>query len=139
MLRFLQLANNLHDLNLLHDPLAHLSKMANKVDNMHEGIKHMANKVNDMANKVEDIHKILFKLKSTMHGSDTLAQQEIPMKPEIFHGRNNLVQGIAQLLLQEKTSYVCVLGPGGMGKTLVSLAIVKSPLIKRWFPYRNCV
>ena len=83
MLRFLQLANNLHDLNLLHDLLAHLSKMANK---MHEGIKHTANKVNDMANKVEDIHKILFKLKSTMHGLDTLAQQEIPMKPEIFHG-----------------------------------------------------
>ena len=138
-LRFLQLANDLHDSNLLQELLARLSEMANKVDNMHEGIKHTANKVDDTANKVEDIHKILFKLKSATRGSDTLVRQEMPMKPEIFHGRNDLVQGIVQLLLQEKTSRVCVLGPGGMGKTSVSLAVVESPLIKRWFPGENCV
>ena len=89
-LRFLQLANDLHDSNLLQELLARLSEMANKVDNMHEGIKHTANKVDDTANKVEDIHKILFKLKSATRGSDTLVRQEMPMKPEIFHGRNDL-------------------------------------------------
>jgi len=122
--------------------------MANKVDDMHKGIKHTANKVDDMhegakhtANKVDDIHKILFKLKGsgTMLGSDTLARQEMPLKPEIFHGRDNLVNGIAQLLLQEKTSRVCILGPGGMGKTSVSLAVVETPLIKERFPAGNCV
>ena len=61
-LKFLQLANDLHDSNLLQELLARLSKMANKVDDMHEGIKHTANKVEDTANKVGDIHKILFKL-----------------------------------------------------------------------------
>ena len=141
MLKFLQLANDLHDSNLLQELLARLSKMANKVDDMHEGIKHTAHRVEDTANKVEDIHKILFKLKrsGTMLGSDTLAQQEMLMKPEIFHGRDDLVQGIAQLLLQEKTSRVCILGPGGMGKTSVSLAVVESPFIKEWFPGGNCV
>jgi len=108
--------------------------MANKVDDIYEGVEHTAN-------KVEDIHKILFKLKrsGTMLGSDALARQEMPMKPEIFHGRDNLVEGIAQLLLQEKTSRVCILGPGGMGKTSVSLAVVELPLIKERFPGGNCV
>ena len=63
----------------------------------------------------------------------------MPLKPEIFHRRDNLVDGIAQLLMQEATSRVCILGPGGMGKTSVSLAVVESPLITEWFPGRNCV
>ena len=61
----------------------------------------------------------------------------MPLKPKIFHGRDNLVDGIAQLLMQEATSHVCILGPGGMGKT--SLAVVESPLITERFPSRNCV
>ena len=63
----------------------------------------------------------------------------MPLKPEIFHGRDDLVDSIAQLLLQEKTSRVCILGPGGMGKTSVSLAVVESPLIKERFASENCV
>ena len=115
--------------------------MANKVNDMHEGIKHTANRVDDTAHKVEDIRKILSKLKRSgmMLGSDTLARQEMPMKPEIFHGRDDLVDGIAQLLLQEKTSRVCILGPGGMGKTSVSLAVVESPLTKERFPSGSCI
>ena len=140
-LTLIQLANDLHDSNLLQELLARLSKMANKVNDMHEGIKHTANKVDDTANKVEDIHKILFKLKraGTMLGSDTLARQEMPMKPEIFHGRGNLVGDIVQSLLQEKTSRVCILGPGGMGKTSVLLAVVELPTIKERFPGGNLI
>ena len=87
------------------------------------------------------IHKILSKLEraGTMLGSDTRARQEMPMKPEIFHGRDDLVDGIVQSLLHEKTSRVCILGPGGMGKTSVSLAVVESPLIKERFPGGNRV
>jgi tetratricopeptide (TPR) repeat protein len=63
----------------------------------------------------------------------------MPLKPEIFHGRDDFVGDIAQLLLQEETSRICILGPGGMGKTSVSLAVVKLPLIKERFPGKNCV
>ena len=101
----------------------------------------MANKVDDMHHKVDDIHTILFKLKrsATRPVSDTLARQEIPLKPEIFHGRDDLVEGIAQLLLQEETSRICLLVPGGMGKTSVSLAVVELPLIKERFPGGNII
>ena len=71
--------------------------------------------------------------------SDTVVRQEMPLKPEFFHGRDDLVEDIAQLLLQEETSRVCILGPGGMGKTSVSLAIVELPVIKARFLGRNVI
>ena len=121
-LSFLQLANDLRDSTLINDLHARLRKMDNKVDDMHH--------------KVDDIHTILYKLKrsETRPASDSLARQEMPLKPEIFHGRDDLVEDIAQLLLQEETSHVCILGPGGMGKTSASLAVVELPLIKERFP-----
>jgi tetratricopeptide (TPR) repeat protein len=63
----------------------------------------------------------------------------MPLKPEIFHGRDGFVKDIARSLLQEETSRICILGPGGMGKTSVSLAVVELPLIKERFPGGNCV
>ena len=77
--------------------------MVNKVDDVHH-------KVDYMHHKVEDIHTIL-KRSGTRPVSDSLAQ-EMPLKPEIFHWRDDLVKGIAQLLMREET---CILGPGGMG------------------------
>ena len=69
---------------------------------------------------------------------DTLDRQ-MPQKPLVFHGRDDLVEGIAQLLVREETSRVCILGSGGMGKTAVSLAVVNSPLIKERFPGTDVV
>ena len=63
----------------------------------------------------------------------------MPLKPEIFHGRDDFVKDIARSLLQEEISRICILGPGGMGKTSVSLAVVDLPLIKERFPGGNCV
>jgi tetratricopeptide (TPR) repeat protein len=63
----------------------------------------------------------------------------MPLKPEIFHGRDDFVEDIARSLLQEETSRICILGPGGMGKTSVSLAVVELPVIKERFPGGNCI
>ena len=108
--------------------------MANKVDDMH-------NRVGDMQNKVEDIHKYLVRSKrsATLLPSDAVVRQEIPLKPEVFYGRDDFVEEITRLLLQEETSRVCILGPGGMGKTSVSLAVVESPSIEERFPGGNLV
>ena len=116
-LPFLQLVNDLRDSARINDLHARLSK------------------VDDIYHKVDDIHTILLKFETwgARPISDSLFRQEMPLKPEIFHGRDDLIEGIAQLLLQEKTSRVCILGPGGMGKTSVSLAVAELPLIKEWF------
>ena len=99
---------------------------------MHYKVDDMHCKVDDMHYKVDNIHAYLFKLKGsgTRPVSDTLVRQEIPLKPEIFHGRDDMVEGIAKLLLHEETSRVCILGPGGMGKTSVLLAVVEFPHIE---------
>ena len=124
-LRFLQLANDLRDSALIGELHARLRKMDNKVDDMHH--------------KVEDIHKYLVRSKqsATLLPSDAVVRQEIPLKPEVFYGRDDFVEDIVRLLLEEETSRVCILGPGGMGKTSVSLAVVESPLIKERFPGGN--
>ena len=113
--------------------------MANKVDDMHKKVENIDNKVEDIDNKVEDIHKYLVRSKrsATLLPSDTVVRQEIPLKPEVFYGQDDFVEDIAWLLLQEETSRVCILGPGGMGKTSVSLAVVESPLIEKRFPGRS--
>ena len=103
--------------------------MADKVDGIDHKVDNMHYKVNDTHYKVDDIRTILFKLErsGTRPESDTFARQEMPLKPEIFHGRDDMVKGITKLLLQEETSRVCILGPDGMGKTSVSLAVVELP------------
>jgi len=71
--------------------------------------------------------------------SDTVVRHQIPLKPEIFHGRDDLVEEITQWLLRKETARACLLGPGGMGKTSVALAVIERPPIRKQFPGANCV
>ena len=118
----LQLSNDLRDSDLLRNVQSRLERVAYKVDNID--------------NKVEDIHKYLFNSKrsASLLPPDTVVRQRMLLKPEVFHGRDDFVQDMARLLLQKETSRVCILGPGGMGKTSVSLAVVESPLLQERFP-----
>ena len=135
---FFQLANDLRDSALIGDLHARLRRMANKVDDIHHKVDDVHHNVEEIHHKVDDIQTFL-KRSETRPVSDTHSRQEMPLKPEIFHGRDDLVNGIAQLLLQEETSRVCILGPGGMAKTSVSLAVVELPLIKKRFPGGNVI
>ena len=63
----------------------------------------------------------------------------MPRKRAVFHGRDDTVEEITQLLMKEETSRICILGPGGMGKTSVSLGVVEHPLVKARFPPDNRV
>ena len=63
----------------------------------------------------------------------------MPLKPEVFHGRDGIVQEITHLLMKEETSRICILGPGGMGKTSISLGVVEQPFVEARFPPENCV
>jgi Cdc6-like AAA superfamily ATPase len=85
----------------------------------------MAYAVDDMHEDVKDIRQILAKTARRSAMPDTVIRQGIPLKPEIFHGRDGLVEEIARSLMKAETSRVCILGPGGMGKTSVLLAVVE--------------
>jgi len=65
--------------------------------------------------------------------SKKLERQDMPSKPAIFYGRDELVEKTSKLLSSEAALHMCILGPGGMGKTSLALAIIESPLIKAKF------
>jgi len=71
--------------------------------------------------------------------SSKLQRQEMPSKPAIFYGRDELVKKFSKLVSSEALSHICLLGPGGMGKTSLALAIVESPLVQAKFPEERCV
>jgi hypothetical protein len=91
-----------------------------------------------MAKDVKDMKQILAETRrsATLLSSDTVVRQRMPLKPHIFHLRE---EEVAQLFMNEETSRVCILGPGGMGKTSVSLAVVELSPVKERFPGGNCI
>jgi len=101
----------------------------------------VADKVDIVYEDVKGIKQILAKTRhsATLLLMDKVIRQQIPLKPAVFHGREGLVEEIAQSLMKEETSRICILGPGGMGKTSVLLAVVELPLIKERFPAGNCI
>jgi tetratricopeptide (TPR) repeat protein len=68
--------------------------------------------------------------------SDIAPSNRIPLPPEIFKGRENVVNEIAEHLASGHRSRtrVCILAPGGMGKTSTSLAVMQHPSIAVAFP-----
>ncbi|KDR71106.1 hypothetical protein GALMADRAFT_75476 [Galerina marginata CBS 339.88] len=81
----------------------------------------------------------VYKRSASAPRSDPVARQQIPLKPEVFYGRDDLVDEISRFLLKQETSRICILGPGGMGKTSVSLAVVESSLVQDRFPHGSSV
>jgi len=66
--------------------------------------------------------------------SKKLERQDMPSKPAIFYGRDDLVRKTSKLLSLSTTGlHICLLGPGGMGKTSLALAIIESPLVQAKF------
>ncbi|KZO91504.1 hypothetical protein CALVIDRAFT_344248 [Calocera viscosa TUFC12733] len=56
-----------------------------------------------------------------------------PPKPPIFHGREDLVQTIVDLLLKDETCRVPLLGAGGIGKTALVTTILNDERVKKKF------
>ena len=107
---------------------------------MHEDVQRVANKVDDVHEDVRNMKQILAKTQrsATLPSSDAVVQQ-MPLKPAVFHGRDVIVEEITQLLLEEETSRVCILGAGGIGKTSVALGVVEQLPIKSRFLPENIV
>ena len=66
--------------------------------------------------------------------SKKLERQDMPSRPAIFYGRDELVKKASKLLSSSETAlHMCLLGPGGIGKTSLALAIIDSPLVQAKF------
>jgi len=78
----------------------------------------------------EKVDSLVTNMNNTHNAPKRPTRQHIPSKPKVFCGRDALVQEIAELLCKDETSRVCILGPCGMGKTSLALAVVESPLVQ---------
>ncbi|PPQ95395.1 hypothetical protein CVT26_008240 [Gymnopilus dilepis] len=136
----LSLANDLRDTELLMDLQARLRRMASKVDDIASDMKHVVTTVDDIRLELNDTRQtfdqIISKVKQSTASVSTndIVRQRMPLKPEVFEGRDKMVTEIAELLSKEETSRVCLLGPGGMGKTSAALAVVEFTLVQEKFP-----
>ncbi|KAF9065645.1 hypothetical protein BDP27DRAFT_45443 [Rhodocollybia butyracea] len=65
----------------------------------------------------------------------------IPVAPDIFFGRDAIVNGFAHTLVSQKTSMarICLLGPGGMGKTSIARAVLNDQSVIKYFGEENRV
>lgn len=77
------------------------------------------NEIHDVHEDVKDIKQIPAKTRqsATLRSSATVVQQ-MSLKPEVFHGQNDIqvVEEVAQLLIEEETSRVCILAQVGWGR-----------------------
>ena len=63
--------------------------------------------------------------------------REMPMKPDHFHGRDDVVADIARQLTSDDKPRACILGPGGIGKTSVALAVMENDAVRKIFSDAN--
>jgi hypothetical protein len=62
----------------------------------------------------------------------------MPASPKIFHGRNSELNKIVSILLGD-TARVAILGPGGVGKTTLSVAALHVPAVMERYSHRHFV
>jgi tetratricopeptide (TPR) repeat protein len=93
-------------------------------------------RVDLMDSKVDEI-KAMMK-KAQVNRASILPWREMPMKPAHFHGRDAVVADVARLLVSGEKPRVCILGPGGIGKTSVALAVMENDAVENKFSKENC-
>jgi len=112
-----------------------------------EQLKCIASRVDRAADRVDNAADRVIKTFGQMvtsleqeAQSKKLERQDMPSKPAIFFGRDELVEKTSRLLASSVTAlHICLLGPGGMGKTSFALAIIESPLVQARFQARRRV
>jgi len=67
-------------------------------------------------------------------GVDTTGQG--PTMQKIFPDRDNFVHQISRILWDSESSQICILGPTGVGKTSLALAVVESLLVQTKYASR---
>ena len=92
----------------------------------------VAEQVVHVRNDIKNFSEVVASIKQVA-SAKRLERQDMPSKPAIFFGRDALLKKVSTMLTSETVSHICLLSPGGMGKTSLSLAIVSSDLVQAKF------
>ena len=98
-------------------------------------------KVDHMQETMDVLQVFLRERLPTHPSSQPRIRSSIPANSSIFHGRDPLVAQLVRILTSKldggKRPRVCLLGPGGMGKTSTALAVMADSEMKKHFPGRH--
>ncbi|KAF9070489.1 hypothetical protein BDP27DRAFT_1263642 [Rhodocollybia butyracea] len=99
--------------------------------------------VKSIGQDMKDVRAILAEKRYQGDGSNGFSPRRgvIPVAPDIFFGRDTIVNDFAHILVSQKTSMarICLLGPGGMGKTSIARAVLHHPSVVEHFGKENRV
>ncbi|KZV62699.1 hypothetical protein PENSPDRAFT_711258, partial [Peniophora sp. CONT] len=99
----------------------------------------------DQSLKIHAMVPILAEVREGQHAQATssetkvisCAMERLPASPAIFHGRAREIDHIVNLMVYSAPARIAILGPGGIGKTCVALAVLHHPEIERMFAPRR--
>ncbi|KAG6913714.1 hypothetical protein DXG01_004749 [Tephrocybe rancida] len=61
------------------------------------------------------------------------SRSTMPANTSIFHGRHPIVAELASIITRPSPQHICLLGPGGMGKTSTALAVMEHADVHAYF------
>jgi len=125
-----QFARQLDDSKILQmletEIIAYYKKTQQSLETLQQGVAHIVQRFDD-----------IYPTKPVV-----LPSRRIPPKPRIFHGRDPLVDDLADKLTavsnDEKSAHIAILAAGGMGKTSVALAVMEHEKVVAKFHKENC-
>ncbi|VDB86997.1 unnamed protein product [Peniophora sp. CBMAI 1063] len=82
-----------------------------------------------------ELHKHVLPLKPA---APAYAGWRLRAANNIFHGRETEVATAVDMIVNKQPARVAILGPGGIGKTSIALAILHDPLVKDLYGDRRC-
>jgi hypothetical protein len=133
----LQLSNDLRTAEDLHRIQTRLEDIFGLTKRMAHQMGKIQTQVHSMDSKVDEIKEMVNQARRGHKAAVFLPFGGMPMKPRNFHGHDAVVADVAHLLTNGDQSRVCILGPGGMGKTSVALAVMESKAVGKKFREEN--
>ena len=110
-----------------------LENLQEKLQSIQSLTQFVADQVVLVRNDIKNFSQVVASVKQEANATK-LERQDMPSIPPIFFGRDKLVEKMSKLLsLSETALHMCFLGPGGMGKTSIALAIVGSDPVQARF------
>lgn len=126
----LQLSNDLHAGEDLH-------RIQARLEDIFGLTKRMVQQMHSVDSKVDEIREMMKHATEGHKAGSFLLMGGMPEKPRHYHRHDSIVADVACLLTSEDKARVCILGPGGMGKTSVALAVMESEAVGNKFRYEN--
>ncbi|KAJ7203918.1 P-loop containing nucleoside triphosphate hydrolase protein, partial [Mycena rebaudengoi] len=115
--------------------LSQMGQMKKDAKEQHEQLVALLETDSDLTSSDRSsVRRTLAKVGNNSSGSFGL----LPPSPQIFHGREEELQDVVNILIQD-SAHIAILGTGGMGKTSLATAALHNPQVEAKYSHRYFV